>query len=168
MEHELEQLAARCEGHPYSGPGRSVGSCGQMRAGNDSTVPGRTDRKTSRFWPCQWLATCCIRKVVSSKKPGKGMRVRWFLASVFAALWLFTGFAATSAELHHCLHEDAPASEHQCLFTKYADGQFLSAPEAQLTFRIPLSTLIKAEAPSVVELPSVVCLLPPERGPPVL
>jgi len=105
---------------------------------------------------------------VSSKKPGKGMRVRWFLTSVFAALWLFTGFAATSAELHHCLHEDAPSAEHQCLFTKYAEGQFLSAPEAQLTVRIHFPVSTKAQPPTVVELSSIVCLLPPERGPPVL
>jgi hypothetical protein len=114
-----------------------------------------------------WRGSCCIREVVSSKKPGKGTRVRWFLASVFAALWLFTGFAAASAELHHCLHEDAPSGEHQCLFTKYVDGQFLNAPEAQLTFRIALSISTKAETPAVIELPGIACLLPPERAPPV-
>jgi hypothetical protein len=96
------------------------------------------------------------------------MRVRWFLASVFAALWLFTGFAATSAELHHCLHEDAPAGEHQCLFTKYADGQFLNAPEAQLTVQLPVSVSTKAQSPAVVELSSPVRLLPPGRAPPIL
>jgi len=96
------------------------------------------------------------------------MRVRWFLASAFAALWLFTGFVATSAELHHFLHEDASASEHQCLFTKYAEGQFLSAPEAQVTVRIPSQVLTEAQSHTVVELSSVVCLLPPGRAPPVL
>jgi len=106
--------------------------------------------------------------LVISKKPAKGLRVRWFLASAFAALWLFTGFAATSAALHRCLHEDASASEHQCLFTKYVEGQFLNAPEAQVTVRIPLSISTEPQAPAVIELSSVVTLLPPERAPPVL
>ena len=105
---------------------------------------------------------------MSSKMPGKGMRVRWFLASAFAVLWLFTGFAATSVQLHHCLHEDASSADHQCLFTKYAEGQFLSAPEAQVTAETPLSASTTAQAPVVVELSSVVCLLPPGRAPPVL
>jgi hypothetical protein len=105
---------------------------------------------------------------VSSKRLGKGTRVRWFLTSVFAALWLFTGFAATSAELHHCLHEEAPASEHQCLFTKYAEGQFLSAPEAQITVRIPFRAPTKAQPAIVIDLPSAVGFLPPGRAPPVL
>ena len=99
--------------------------------------------------------------------PGK-TRTRWFLASVFAALWLFTGFAATSSELHHCLHEDAPSSGHQCLFTKYAEGQFVSAPTAQITLQIPLSLSTACPLLAVVELPSSIRLLPPERAPPIL
>jgi hypothetical protein len=105
---------------------------------------------------------------VSSKKAAQGMRVRWFLTGAFAALWLFTGFAATSAALHRCLHEDASASEHQCFFTKYVEGQFLSAPEAQVTVKIPLSISTEPQRPALVQLSTVVTLLPPERAPPVL
>jgi hypothetical protein len=96
------------------------------------------------------------------------MRIRWFLASAFAVLWLFTGFAATSSELHHCLHEDAPSSEHQCLFTKYAEGHVVSAPAAQITVQISLCLSAVCPPVEVVELPSVVRLLPPERAPPLL
>ena len=105
---------------------------------------------------------------MSSKTSGKATPVRWFLTSVFAALWLFTGFAATSAELHHCLHEEAPASEHQCLFTKYAEGQVLSAPEAQVTISIPFQAPTKAQPAAIIDLPSAIGLLPPGRAPPVL
>jgi len=105
---------------------------------------------------------------VNSKKPAKGRRIRWFLASAFAALWLFTGFAATSVALHRCLHDDASASEHQCLFTKYVEGQFLSAPEASVTVKIPLSISTEPQKPALVQLSSIVTLLPPERAPPVL
>ena len=105
---------------------------------------------------------------MSSKRPGKETRIRWFLASVCAALWLFTGFAATSSELHHCLHEDAPSSEHQCLFTKYAEGQFVSAPTAQITLQIPRCLSTACPLLAVVELPSSIRLLPPERAPPIL
>ena len=96
------------------------------------------------------------------------MRVRWFLASAFALLWLFTGFAATSSELHHFLHEDAPSSEHQCLFTKYADGHFVSAPVARITLQIPPGISAVCQPVEAVELPSLIRLLPPERAPPVL
>lgn len=96
------------------------------------------------------------------------MRVRWFLASVFAALWLFTSLAATSAELHHCLHEDAPAGDHQCLFTKLAEGQFVEAPSAQISVSIPLADS-PLEQRSLVATPSSGdSFLPPGRGPPVL
>lgn len=96
------------------------------------------------------------------------MRVRWFFASALAALWLFTGFAATSAELHHCLHEDAPASDHQCLFTKYAEGQFVNAPTAQIALNIPLPVSVPAQPPPTAKLSSIVSLLPPGRAPPLL
>lgn len=105
---------------------------------------------------------------MSSKRPGKEKRIRWFLASVFAALWLFTGFAATSSELHHWLHEDAPTGEHQCLFTKYAEGQFVNTPTARITLQIPLCLSTVCPLPAVVELPGSIRLLPPERAPPVL
>ena len=120
------------------------------------------------FLSCQWRGNCCTRRVVSSKRPRKQKRIRWFLASVFAALWLFTGFAATSSELHHCLHEDAPSSEHQCLFTKYAEGQFVDAPIARITLQIPRCLSAVCPPPAVVELPSLIRLLPPERAPPIL
>jgi hypothetical protein len=107
-------------------------------------------------------------EVVISKRPGKDMRIRWFLSSVFAALWLFTGFAATSSELHYCLHEDAPSSGHQCLFTKYAEGQFVNAPAARITLQIPLCLSTVCPLPAVVELPTSIRLLPPERAPPIL
>jgi hypothetical protein len=87
---------------------------------------------------------------------------------VFAALWLFTGFAAASADLHHCLHEDAPSSEHQCLFTKYAEGHFVNAPTARITLQIPLCLWTVCPLLAEVELPSSNCLLPPERAPPIL
>ena len=103
-----------------------------------------------------------------SQWPGKKRRTRWFPAGVFAALWFFTGFAAASADLHHCLHEDAPSSEHQCLFTKYAEGQFVDAPTAQITLQIPLCLSAMCPPPAVVTLPSLIRLLPPERAPPIL
>ena len=121
-----------------------------------------------RLFACQWLRNCCTRRVVISKRPGKEMQIRWFLASAFAALWLFMGFAATSSQLHHCLHEDAPSSEHQCLFTKYAEGHFVSAPAARITLQIPLCVSAVCPPSAVVELPSLNRLLPPERAPPTL
>jgi hypothetical protein len=117
---------------------------------------------------CQWRGSCCTSLIVSSKRPRKEKRIRWFLASVFAALWLFTGFAATSSELHHCLHEDAPLGAHHCLFTKYAEGQFVGAPTAQIALQIPLCLSTVCPRPAVVELPSLIRLLPPERAPPIL
>jgi hypothetical protein len=115
-----------------------------------------------------WRRSCCTKRVVSSKRPRKETRIRWLLASVLAALWLFTGFAATSSELHHCLHKDASSGEHQCLFTKYAEGQFVNAPTAQITLQIPLCLSAVCPPPAVVKLPSLIRLLPPERAPPVL
>jgi len=105
---------------------------------------------------------------VSAKRPGKEKRIRWLLASAFAALWLFTGFAAASADLHHCLHEDAPSNEHQCLFTKYAQGQFVSAPNAEITPQVSLCLSAVCPQIEVVALPCLIRLLPPERAPPLL
>jgi hypothetical protein len=106
--------------------------------------------------------------VVISKRPGKGMRVRWFFASALAALWLFTGFAASSAELHHCLHEDAPASDHQCLLTKYTEGHFANAPTAEIARNLSPTISAPAQPSAAVELSGVLSLLPPGRAPPLL
>lgn len=92
-------------------------------------------------------------------------RARGLIASVLAALWLFTGFAAVSAELHHCVHDDAP-SEHQCSITKYADGQFLDAPQGVSLGRIE-GEFAEAISSSSADLPIVDFLLPPGRAPPV-
>jgi hypothetical protein len=105
---------------------------------------------------------------VTGRRNSKRPRWRGFVAGILAALWLFTGFAAASAELHHCLHEDAPASDHQCLFTKYAEGQFVDAPTETIALDLSPKVFALEQPFATIELPSVLSLLPPGRAPPLL
>jgi hypothetical protein len=94
-------------------------------------------------------------------------RFRWVVASVTAALWLLTGFLAVSQELHGCLHHEAGTPQHECLITKYSDGQFLNAP-APIALPVAAGDLAVA-AVHVKEavLSSDDFRLPPGRGPPL-
>lgn len=106
--------------------------------------------------------------VVTGERNSDRPRRPGFLAGILAALWLFSIVAASSAELHHCLHEDAPASDHQCLFTKFAEGQFVDAPSADNPIHIArLAATLEQQTPAVV-LSRGDSLQPPGRGPPSL
>jgi hypothetical protein len=105
--------------------------------------------------------------IVSPKKASKATRFRWFFANAMVALWLFTGFAAASADLHHCVHDDSQSAEHDCFITKYTDGQFLNAPAAQVQILAPSGFFDFSQCAASNWSSAHLSLLPPGRAPPV-
>jgi hypothetical protein len=104
---------------------------------------------------------------VSPQRPSRLKALRSLVASVTAALWLLTGFAAVSAEFHHCLHEDAGNGQHECLVTKYSDGQFLHGPPAAILNVPPAVAIADSRVAIVPVFLSVDFRLPPGRAPPI-
>jgi len=95
-------------------------------------------------------------------------RVRWLIASLTAALWLFTGFLAVAPEWHRCFHDDSQATQHHCFVTKYSDGDFLTASAGPI---LTPFVLCPEQAGHLAEISIEAAsdhLLPPGRAPPIL
>lgn len=81
-------------------------------------------------------------------------------------LYLTLQLLASSAALHHCVHEDSHEPDHQCIIKLVADGQLLVGrlPPFELQPVLVCSPL--SERPGVVIIVCAERLLPPGRAPP--
>jgi hypothetical protein len=102
------------------------------------------------------------------RKSASGLkRINWLVASVTVALWLLTGFLAVSEDLHQCLHDDADAAQHECLITKYSEGQFLNGPAPAPLAKVADVLTVPVTHVHDVIFASIDFRLPPGRAPPL-
>lgn len=94
------------------------------------------------------------------------LRRKGFAAALMLALYAALQTFAASETLHHCVHEDSHAPDHECVIKLVADGQVLVEHAPRLAPEPEQSFFIAPECPSQV-LPSTDRLLPPGRAPPV-
>jgi hypothetical protein len=88
-----------------------------------------------------------------------------FAAGLMLALYVALQSLAASEALHHCLHEDSHAPEHQCVIKHVADGQLLAATAAECVSRPVqlLSALVESRSVFIAPADG---LFPPGRAPP--
>jgi len=94
------------------------------------------------------------------------MQRKVFAVALMLGLYLTLQLLATSDALHHCVHEDSHAADHQCVIKLVADGQLLAAPVPQLELQPRLVFYAPPERPFVIVI-GAERLLPPGRAPPV-
>lgn len=88
-----------------------------------------------------------------------------FAVALMLGLYLTLHLLAASDALHHCVHEDSHAADHQCVIKLVADGQLLVAPVPQLELQPNLVFSAPSERPLVIVV-GAERLLPPGRAPP--
>ena len=88
-----------------------------------------------------------------------------FAVALMLGLHVALQSAATSEALHHCVHEDSHAPDHQCVIKLVADGHMASAPALEFVLPPKIEPFSPAEWRGVAAV-GAEHLLPPGRAPP--
>ena len=93
-------------------------------------------------------------------------KARAVVAGLMLALWFVTSALAASPQLHHWLHQDAKAPNHQCFFTQLNKSSLLAGGGGVVVAATAPECLFLSRGPEFQFFPATDRRDSPSRAPP--